>query len=418
MNLLRTNLHPLKLISMLLLLGLWSITASAQGRPAGTVLTVSGDVIAEAESGESRPLSRRSPVFSGDTIVAADDARIRFKLLDESTYVVQENSSFTIKDFHFNGSEDGTEVADFYFSEGVMEFISGHIGKQDTSKFRIETEFAVIGLRGSGGIIRTDSEATRVFVTLGELSARSRTGDLFVLNNGETTVIGLSGEPERDQGNSTGAPQTMTTDGDDIVSNDPAEQQGEEQEQATEEDATEEPGSEAVVAEEPEEANETDEATEQASGQSTSEGEGSLPPSAAEIYAGLLPEPLNPTQEDLQTALRRAIEGNPILYAELVTIAIDMGLDPPNAAIAATQALGSGNISEDIVSDIFFIATEGISDTAEVEAAILSADITATPLVANPTETRGININIGSGSAAPRPSNSATAPPTSASPAR
>ncbi|MEQ9209576.1 MAG: FecR domain-containing protein, partial [Pseudomonadales bacterium] len=339
MNMLRDKLHPLKLISMLLLLGLWSITASAQGLPAGTVLTVSGDVIAEAESGESRTLSRRSPVFSGDTIVAADDARIRFKLLDDSSYVVQENSSFTIKDFYFNGSEDGTEAAEFYFAEGVMEFISGNIGKQDTSKFRIETEFAVIGLRGSGGIIRTDSEATRVFVTLGELSARSRTGDLFVLNNGETTVIGLSGEPERDQGNSTGAPQTMTTDGDDIVSNDPAEQQGEEQEQVSEEDATEESGSEAVVAEEPEEANEASEVSEQASDQSATESRGdeqnasvNPPPSAAEIFAGLLPDPLSATQEDLQSALSRAIEGNPVLYAELVTIAIDMGLEPPNAA--------------------------------------------------------------------------------------
>lgn len=394
MNMLRAKLYSLKLILALLLLGFWSITVYGQGRPAGTVLTVSGDVIAETESEDSRPLTRRSAVFSGDTIVAANDARVRFKLLDESSYVVQENSSITIRDFHFGGSEDGTEVADFYFTEGVMEFISGNIGKQDPSKFLIETEFAVIGLRGSGAIIRTDSEATRVFVTMGELSARSRTGDLFVLNNGETTIIGLSGEPEREPGNSTGAPQTMTIEGDDIVSNDPAEQQSEEQEQASEESATGE------------------------SVQSTTEGNGNPPPSAAEIYASLLPNPLDATQEDLQTALRRAIESSPILYAELVTIAIDMGLEPPNAAIAATQALGSTNISNDIISDIFFVATAGISDTSEVEAAILSANITATPLVANPTESRGVNINIGSGSAAPRPSNSATGPPASASPAR
>lgn len=394
MKMLIAKLYSPKLVLALLLLGFWSGTAYAQGRPAGTVLTVSGDVLAETESGDSRPLARRSAVFSGDTIVAANDARVRFKLLDESTYVIQENSSFTIKDFHFNGSEDGTEVADFYFAEGVMEFISGNIGKQDSSKFRIETDFAVIGLRGSGGIIRTDSEATRVFVTLGELSARSRTnGDLFVLNNGQTTIIGQSGEPEREPGNSTGAPQTMTTEGDDIVSNDSTEPQGEEQEQASDESTTENSGDEQNASANP-------------------------PPSAAEIYAGLLPDPLNASQEDLQIALSRAIESNPILYAELVTIAIDMGLEPPNAAIAATQALGSANISDEIISDIFFVATEGISDTAEVEAAILSADISATPLVANPTESGGIRLNIGSGSTAPRPSNSATSPPTSASPAR
>jgi|GEM_PF-6128012 len=410
MNIFRANLYSLKRILLVLLCGFWSITSFAQGQPAGTVLTVSGNVIAEAESGEPRSLNRRSPVFSGDTIVAADDARVRFKLLDNSSYVVQENSSFTIEEFHFSGSEDGSEVADFYFAEGVMEFVSGHIGKQDSSKFRINTDLAVIGLRGSGGIIRTDSEATRVFVTLGELSARPRTGgDEFILNNGETTIIGLSGEPEREQGNSTGAPQTMTTDGDNIVSNDPAEQQGEEEELASEEGASEEDAAE--------EANDAGEAPGQETESNDQNALVTPPPSAAEIYTALLPNPLEATQADLQTALSSAIESNPVLYAELVTIAIDMGLEPPNAAIAAIQALGSANISEEIVTDIFFVATEGISNAAEVEAAILSANINAT-LVANPTEIGGVNINIGSGATAPRPSNSATAPPTSASPAR
>ncbi len=372
-------------------------------------------MIAEPASGAIRSLSRRDPVFVGDTIVVSDSARVRFKLLDDSTYVIQENSSFTIEAFHFNGTEDGTEIADFHFSEGVMEFISGHIGKQDQSRFRIETDFAVIGLRGSGGIIRTDSEATRVFVTLGELTARSRTGDVFVLDNGQTTVIGLTGEPSSEQGNSTGAPQTMTTEGDDIVSNDPSEQQnegeGEEQEQ------------EAVAAEEPEETNEADSGAEQASGESESNGDGqnttvNASLSAAELYAELLPNPADATQEEMQMALNNAIARNPVLYAELVTIAIDLGLEPPNAAVAATQALGGTNVSDDIVTDIFFIATEGISDNSEIEAAILAADINATPLVANPTEQRRINVNIGSGTTAPRPSNPVTVPPTSASPAR
>ncbi len=414
MNMFKINRSVIQPVLAGLLLGFWSSLALAQ-EVAGTVLTVSGGVIAEPASGAIRSLSRRDPVFVGDTIVVSDSARVRFKLLDDSTYVIQENSSFTIEAFHFNGTEDGTEIADFHFSEGVMEFISGHIGKQDQSRFRIETDFAVIGLRGSGGIIRTDSEATRVFVTLGELTARSRTGDVFVLDNGQTTVIGLTGEPSSEQGNSTGAPQTMTTEGDDIVSNDPSEQQnegeGEEQEQ------------EAVAAEEPEETNEADSGAEQASGESESNGDGqnttvNASLSAAELYAELLPNPADATQEEMQMALNNAIARNPVLYAELVTIAIDLGLEPPNAAVAATQALGGTNVSDDIVTDIFFIATEGISDNSEIEAAILAADINATPLVANPTEQRRINVNIGSGTTAPRPSNPVTVPPTSASPAR
>jgi hypothetical protein len=376
MKMFRINMYLLKPLWIGLLVTFWSNIAFAQ-EVAGTVLTVSGTVIAERGSGAIRELSRRDPVFVGDTIVASESARVRFKLMDDSTYVIQEKSSFTIEEFHFNGTEDGTEIADFHFSQGVMEFISGHIGKQDQSRFRIDTDFAVIGLRGSGGIIQTDSESTRVFVTLGELTARSRSGDVFVLDNGQTTVIGESGEPASEQGNSTGAPQTMTTEGDDIVSNDPSEQQNEGEEGQAEEQE------DAVVAEEPDETNEPDGETEQASDDSSS-GEGqntavNASVSAAELYAELMPNPADATQEELQTALNNAIARNPVLYAELVTIAIDLGLEPPNAAVAATQALGGSNVTDDIVTDIFFIATEGISDTSEIEAAILSADINATP---------------------------------------
>lgn len=416
MNIFKDNLYLPRLIFVGLLLGFWSISSFAQ-EVVGTVLTSSGNAIAEPVSGSARLLSRGDPIFTGDTVVVAENSRVRFKLLDDSTYVVQENSSFVIEEFYYSGAEDGNEVADFYFSEGVMEFISGHIGKQDPSKFRIDTDFAVIGLRGSGGIISTDSESTRVFVTLGELTARSRTGDTTILNNGQTTVIGQSGESSSEQGNSTGAPQTMTTDGDDIVSNDPSDQQ----DQGTGDEAEE--VEETVAAEEPEEQNGPDGDAEQATAQSDADGDSQNATvdagvSAAELYAELLPNPAEATQEDLQSALNSAIARNPVLYAELVTIAIDMGLEPPNAAVAATQALGGSNMTEDIAANIFFVTTEGISDTGEIEAAILSADINATPLVANATETSRIDVNIGSRSTAPRPTNSATLPRNSASPAR
>lgn len=413
MNIFKDNLYFPRLIFVGLLLGFWSISSFAQ-EVVGTVLTSSGNAIAEPVSGSARLLSRGAPIFTGDTVVVAENSRVRFKLLDDSTYVVQENSSFVIEEFYYSGAEDGNEVADFYFSEGVMEFISGHIGKQDPSKFRIDTDFAVIGLRGSGGIISTDSESTRVFVTLGELTARSRTGDSLILNNGQTTVIGQSGESSREQGNSTGAPQTMTTDGDDIVSNNPSDQQDQEAVNEAEEE---------VAAEEPEEQNGPDGDAEQTTAQSDADGDSQNATvdagvSAAELYAELLPNPAEATQEDLQAALNSAIARNPVLYAELVTIAIDMGLEPPNAAVAATQALGGSNMTEDIAANIFFVTTEGISDTAEIEAAILSADINATPLVANATETSRIDVNIGTRSTAPRPTNSATLPRNSASPAR
>ena len=51
--------------------------------------------------------------------------------------------------------------------------------------------------------------------------------------------------------------------------------------------------------------------------------------SAAEIYAELIPSDVEATQDDLAEALNQAVEAYPVLYAELVNVAIDLALKPP-----------------------------------------------------------------------------------------
>lgn len=422
--------NPLCHMVLMTALFLLSLNAWSQTDPIGTVLTSSGQVIAES-NGSTRSLKRRDSVFVGDTISAANNSRVRFKLTDDSTYVVQENSSFTIEKYNYNGEQDGSEIADFYFSEGVMEFVSGYIGKQDQTKFRIDTDFAAIGLRGSGGIITTGSSSTQVFVTLGQLTAVSKGGELFVMNNGQTTILDSNGETETEQGNSTGAEQTMSTDGDDISAEDgdadegePAEEAEEEQEAEQEEQEQEQEQTsedvqenEEIAADEPEEVE--DSAAEQnadAGSDSDAGATAEAQVSAAEIYAELLPDSVEATQDDLAEALNEAVEAYPVLYAELVNVAIDAGLEPPNAALTATEALGgAGSISENVLTEIFVVSTQGLTDTAQVEAAL--AIVGAPPLDATPTTTSNIGVNSDSvGTSAP--SNTASAPVSSASPAQ
>jgi len=380
------------------------------GQMVGRVLTSSGEVVAQS-NGVNRTLKRRDSVFVGDTISAGPASRVRFKLTDDSTYVIQENSTFTIEEYNYSGSQDGSEVADFYFAEGVMEFVSGYIGKQDQTKFRIDTEFAAIGLRGSGGIITTDADSTQVFVTLGQLTAVSKNGELFLLNNGQTTVLSSDGEAQTEQGNSTGAEQTMSTTGDDISAEEGDAEEGDAQEEAKEESEEQEQEQtsqdvqdQEIAASDPDE-DSADEAP-------ASEAQ----VSAAEIYAELIPDSIEATQEDLAEALNEAVEAYPVLYAELVNVAIDAGLEPPTAAITATEALGGGGtISADVVTEIFFVATEGLTDTADVDRALVA--IGTPPLDVQGTGSSPIGVDAGSiGTDAP--SNNASAPVSSASPAQ
>lgn len=343
----------------------------------GTVLTASGQITAES-SGDKRTLKRRDSVYAGDTISTGSKSRVRFKLLDDSTYVIQENSRFTIEEYNYNGSEDGSEVADFYFSEGVMEFVSGYIGKQDQAKFRIDTDFAVIGLRGSGGIITTDSSSTQVFVTLGQLTAVSKDGQLFLMNNGQTTVLDGEGETSTEQGNGTGAEQTMTTDGNDITAEEgDAEDQGQQSEEEQSEDDKQQNQDEEVAATDPDNEEEnTDQGSNSTDGSQVTDAQ----LSAAEIYAELLPADIDATQEDLAQALNEAVEAYPVLYEEFVYVAIDAGLEPPRAAVEVADALGGVNsVSENALVRIFDAATDSITDSALVDAAL--ADEGYSPLL-------------------------------------
>ena len=310
---------------------------SQNSDPIGSVLVSRGEVLAESADGGRRSLERGEPLFSGDVISTGAGARVRFKLIDDSNYVVQQNSSFAIENYHYNGSADGSENASFSLVGGAIEFLSGYIGKKNVNRFRMTTEFGTIGLRGSGGVVTTDDSGTRIFVTLGELTAVPKTGrqagQKIVLINGETTVIRPDGSVTRDKGNSSGAPQTMSVRGEDLVS----------------------------------------------------------AYSAAEIYASLLPKEPELTQEQLGHALIEAIEANPDLYAELISVAIEAGLSPPDAAGLAIETLGVGTLSEDVITEIFFVATEGITDTALVEAAIIALE--GTPLVVEPTTPSSLGLD-------------------------
>lgn len=115
----------------------------------GLILSASGTVTAQDRSGNSRQLTRRSPVYEGDTISTAARSRAQIRFNDNGLLALQPETSFIIEQHQFQGQEDGTESATYRLVRGGLQSITGLIGNTNKENYRVETPVATIGLRGT-----------------------------------------------------------------------------------------------------------------------------------------------------------------------------------------------------------------------------------------------------------------------------
>lgn len=127
----------------------------------GVVIASEGTVTAN-----SRALSRRSPVYQGDTINTAAGSKVTFKFTDGSVVTLSENSSYKINNYAYsNGSAPDT--FDTNLVKGGFKTKTGAIGKaaqhtQDAkdagipesqqvkvSNYKVKASVATIGVRGT-----------------------------------------------------------------------------------------------------------------------------------------------------------------------------------------------------------------------------------------------------------------------------
>jgi hypothetical protein len=143
-------------LALLLVVLLFPGKPWAEAAPAavGQVIVAVGPFTATQPGGKPRPLSRRSPVFSGDVLVTGDKAQGQVRFSDGSLVSLHPRSEFRVDDFRFDGSADGDENAAFTLIKGGMRTITGVIGKQDRSRYKMSTDVATIGVRGTHYVLQ------------------------------------------------------------------------------------------------------------------------------------------------------------------------------------------------------------------------------------------------------------------------
>lgn len=165
--------------------------------PAGKVEFVTGNVVAVASDGKSRPLSKGAEINAGDTIqTGTGRAQLRFS--DGGFMSLSPNTEFGVNEYHYEGKTDGNEKSLFKLVKGGLRAITGAIGHVNKKNYKIDTPTATIGIRGTEFL--TTMHGNKLLVRVGD-------GAVYIVNEfGELVLYkGQSGEVDG------GAP-TYTTD--------------------------------------------------------------------------------------------------------------------------------------------------------------------------------------------------------------
>jgi hypothetical protein len=115
---------------------------------AGRVVFSSGNSTATSPAGERRALKQGDIVQSGDKL-QTDNGRLQVRFSDSGFLSLKPKSQMVIKEYAFDGTEDGTEKAFFSLLKGSLRAVSGAIGKHNKSAYKYETPVATIGIRGT-----------------------------------------------------------------------------------------------------------------------------------------------------------------------------------------------------------------------------------------------------------------------------
>lgn len=115
---------------------------------AGTTQFIAGDVSLRRGSAPATPLAKGTVLESGDAITTGARGVAQVKFSDGGYVAIQPNSQFDITRY----ADSGNAQQDSFLvnlARGGMRAITGLIGKRNTANYKVTTNTATVGIRGS-----------------------------------------------------------------------------------------------------------------------------------------------------------------------------------------------------------------------------------------------------------------------------
>lgn len=144
----------------------------------GKVLAVKGQVKAVSTKGAQRnDIKLSSPIYENERIYTGEGAKVQIMFNDKSLYTIGENAEVVINEYVYD-PKSGKGKSILEVTRGIFKFLTGEIAKDDPENVKVNTPFATIGVRGSGGIVHVESSGqTTLNMTECCLNIGARGGD-------------------------------------------------------------------------------------------------------------------------------------------------------------------------------------------------------------------------------------------------
>lgn len=156
-----------------------------------------GNVTAQAPDGRTRALTRGSEIQVGDT-VNTQQGRAQLRFQDGAYMSLQPQTAFKIEQFRFTENGGGNDSIVMNLLRGGLRTITGLIGRANRQNYRLRTEVATIGIRGTEYAVRY-TNSIEVFCAGGSISVENESGTL-VLGSGQGGFVpNAKQEPQRSE---------------------------------------------------------------------------------------------------------------------------------------------------------------------------------------------------------------------------
>ncbi len=190
--------NPLRLKNHVLLMALAAAyPVVSYGAAAARVDFAVGTVQAVAAGGAQRPLSKGAEISAGETIRTGDDGRAQLRFADGALMSLQPRTEFRIDAYTYASKGEGEDKGFFNLLKGGLRTITGLIGRSNRDAYRVTTQVATIGIRGteySAGYTNANNDALVVHTGEGRIEV-CNAGGCVLIAGGESALVGGSKQP-------------------------------------------------------------------------------------------------------------------------------------------------------------------------------------------------------------------------------
>ena len=165
----------------------WIVTISAWAAD-GYVYEAVGDVSIGIGKNATRTAIKNDAISSDTVVNTGEKSYAVLKFEDGQMAAMQANTSFHVKEYHYDPKNAGKSNIIFSNFTGGMRFITGLIGQRNHNAFRLSTANATVDIRGTEFMIATLNNTLYSQVISGSISMSNEAG-VVVFTSGQAGLV-------------------------------------------------------------------------------------------------------------------------------------------------------------------------------------------------------------------------------------